>query len=54
MRQREICRAFYKAAHIPIAGTSAVATFNRELREGALFLGDAIASRAMNFFPKYS
>ena len=39
----EVCRAFEKWPHVPVAGTSTVATFNEKLQADFAFLGDVIA-----------
>ena len=39
----EVCRAFGKAPHAPVAGASTVAAFNVKLQVDLLFLGDVIA-----------
>ena len=51
---REASRAFDEAPQAPIAGTSTVAVFNEKLQAVSFFLGDTIASHAMDVFPKYS
>ena len=50
----EVCRAFDKAPHLPIAGTSSVSCFNERVQVDLLFLDDIIAARAMDVFSKYS
>ena len=52
LKQREVCRAFDKAPHVAVAGTSTVATFSEKLHVDLLFLEDMIASRAMDVFPR--
>ena len=47
-------RAFEKAPHVSIAGSSSVATSNEKLRTDLLFLDDILALRTMNIFSKYS
>ena len=37
--QRDTCKAFEKAPHIPISGTSTVSTFDGRLHTGLLFFG---------------
>ena len=46
--------AFGKTPHVLIAGASAASMFNEEVQADLLFLGDTIAMRAMDMFPKYS
>ena len=48
------CRAFDKAPHIPIAGTTTVSAFNEKVQVDLLFLDDLIVVRAMDVFSKYS
>ena len=50
----EVCRAFDKAPHLPIAGTSSVSCFNERVQVDLLFLDDIIAAHAMGAFSKYS
>ena len=50
----DVCRAYGKAPHAPIAGTSAVSTYNEKAQGGLLLLGDLIALHAAEMFPKYS
>ena len=50
--QRESCRVFDEAPHIPIAGTSVGPMSNGELQVDMASLGDAIALRAMDVFPR--
>ena len=50
----EVCRAFDKAPHLPIAGTSSVSCFNERVQVDLLFLDDIIAAHAMDVFSKYS
>ena len=50
----DVCRAFDKAPHIPIAGTTTVSAFNEKVQVDLLFLGDLIVAHAMDVFPKYS
>ena len=47
-------RAFEKAPHIPISGTSTAPMFNERLQIDLLFLGDIIALHIMDVFSKYS
>ena len=54
VNQCDVCKAFDKAPHTPIAGTSAVAMFNEKLQVDLLFLDDLIALHIMAVFPKYS
>ena len=49
----EVRRAFDKAPHVPIAGTSKVSTLNGKLQEQILFLGEVIALRATDVRAKY-
>ena len=41
--QRDTCKAFEQAPHIPISGTSTVSMFNERLQIDLLFLDDIIA-----------
>ena len=50
----EVCRAFDKAPHLPIAGTSSVSCFNERVQVDLLFLDDILAAHAMDVFSKYS
>ena len=50
----DVCRAFDKAPHIPIDGTTTVSAFNEKVQVGLLFLGALIVAHAMDVFPKYS
>ena len=50
----EVCRAFDKAPHLPVAGTSSVSCFNERIQVDLLFSGDIIAVHAMDAFSKYS
>ena len=43
----EGCRAFDKAPHVPVAGTSAAATFNGKLKADLSFSADVIALHIM-------
>ena len=52
--QCDTCKAFEKAPHIPIAGTSTVSMFNERLQMDLLFLDAIIALRIMDVFSKYS
>ena len=52
--QRDTCKAFEKAPHIPISGTSTVSMFNERLQMDLLFLDDIIALHIMDVFSKYS
>ena len=49
----DVRMAFEKAPHAPIAGTSAVSTFNEKAHVDLLFLGDPIVAHARDVFPKY-
>ena len=53
-QQCDVCHAFDKAPHLPIAGTSTAASSNGDLLADLLFLDSAIALRAMDVYPKYS
>ena len=46
-----VCRAFGRAPHLLIAGTSTVLMLNGKLQVALLFLGDIIALHAMEVFP---
>ena len=50
----DVCRAFDKAPHIPIAGPTAVSAFNEKVHVDLLSLGDLVMARAMDVFSKYS
>ena len=50
----ETCRASGKAPHVPLAGTSTASMLNEKAQADLLFLGDIIALREMDKFPKYS
>ena len=50
----DVCRAFDKAPHVPIAGASAVSMFNEKAQVDLLFLGDLVVAHAMDVFSKYS
>ena len=49
----DVCRAFDKAPHIPIAGTTAVSAFNEKVEVDLPFLDDLIVVHAMDVFSKY-
>ena len=53
LEQCEVCRAFDKAPHAPIGGTSTVAMFNGKLQADLLFLGVLIALRAIDLSSKH-
>ena len=48
LERREVCGAFDKAPHAPVAGRSAVSTSTEKLGAGSLLLDDLIALRAMD------
>ena len=50
----DVCRAFDKAPHIPIAGSATAPAFNEKVQAALLFLDDLIVARAMDVFSKYS
>ena len=52
--QRGICRAFDKAPHVPVAGTSTVSMSNGNLQVDLVFPANLIALRAMQISPQYS
>ena len=52
--QCEICRAFDKAPHIPIVGTSTAPMFNEKVQVGLLIPGETFALHALDMCPKYS
>ena len=54
VRECEICRASDAAPAIPVAGTSHVSSFNEKVRADLLFLGDLVALRVIDHFPRYS
>ena len=51
--QLDVCGAFDRAPHAPIAGAAAVAMFNDEVQADLLFLGDIIAVHALDVFSKH-
>ena len=52
--QRDACKAFEKAPHIPISGTSSVSMRNERLHMDLLVLGYIIALHIMDVFSIYS
>ena len=50
----DACRAFDKAPHVPIAGTTTVSSFNKKVQVDLLLLDDPIVVYAMDVFSKYS
>ena len=52
--QCELCQAFDKAPHAPVAGTSTVALFNEELQVDLLFLDDITALHILEVHFRYS
>ena len=50
----DVCGAFDKAPHVPIAGTATVSAFNEKVQADLLFLDDLIVAHAMDVFSKYS
>ena len=50
----EICQAFEKAPHAPVAGATTVAVFNEKLQAGLPSLDDILALRVMDVFSKNS
>ena len=52
--QCDSCKAFDKAPHIPISGTSTVSMFKERLQMDLLFLDGIIALHIMGVFSKYS
>ena len=46
----DVCRAFDKAPHIPIAGATAVSACNEKVQVGPLFLDELIVTRDGCFF----
>ena len=52
--QCDVCRAFEKAPHVPIAGTPTVSKFNGKLHVDLLFLGDSVALRTTDILSKCS
>ena len=52
--QCDVCKAFEKAPHIPISGTSSASMLYERMRKKSLFLSDIIALRIMGVFSKYS
>ena len=50
LRQREACRAFDTAPHLPIAGTSTASSFNEKPLVDLPFFDDAIPSRAAGIY----
>ena len=53
-RRGEVCRAFDKAPHLPVAGTTMVPLFNEMVQVGLLFLDAGVALRAMDLNSKDS
>ena len=51
--QRETRRACDKAPEIPTVDTSTASAFKGKLQVGLLFLGNAIALRAMDVYSEY-
>ena len=49
----DVCWAFDKAPHIPIAGTSTVSAFNEKIQVDLLFLDDLIAVHGVDVFSRY-
>ena len=49
-----VCKAFEKAPHVPIAGTSTVSMFNEKVQVDLAFLEDLIALHAMDMLSEYS
>ena len=54
LEQRDICRVFDMAPHVPIAGMPAVSLFNGKLQVNLLLLGNAIALHSMDGFSEYA
>ena len=52
--QCEVCQAFDRAPHLPVAGTSSASSFNKRLHVGVLFLEDVAALCAMEVYSKLS
>ena len=52
--RRDICRAFDKAPHVPIAGTPTLSICSEKLQEDVPFLDDTIASCAIDVSSRYS
>ena len=50
---RDVCRAFDTAPHVPSAGAATVSAFNEEAQVDLLFLGCLVVAHALGFF-KYS
>ena len=50
----EFCKAFNRAPYVPISGTLTVSVFYEKAQVDLPFLGDLIAMRAMDLFPRYS
>ena len=46
----DVCRAFDKAPHIPIAGATAVSAFNEKVQVDLLFVDDLVVVHAMDVF----
>ena len=51
---RDARKAFGRAPHIPISGTSSVSMFNERLQMDLLFLDAVVALRITDVFSKYS
>ena len=52
--QCDVCKAFGKAPHPPVSGTSSVSMFNPRLQMDLLFLDDTVALHIMSVFSSYS
>ena len=52
-QEREICRSFDEAPHVPFASTQTVPTFNKGPHAHLLFLGGIVRLRAMDVFSEY-
>ena len=46
----DVCGAFDKAPHVPIAGTSAVSLFNEKVQDDLPLLGDLVVLHATDMF----
>ena len=54
VRQREVCRAFERAPHLPSAGTSSASSLSVKIQVDRLFLDDATVLRTIDMCSKHS
>ena len=50
----DACKAFDKAPHIPIAGTTTISAFDEKVQVDLLVLDNLVTLHAMDFFLRYS